>query len=797
MTLLKEYQAAGSLAQELPYWGWLGDDVCLTRSGELLSLARLTPVNAEGLRPEQIDQILDRWQRALSSLDPDSRLYCYFLRRPISFPATHGKDIAAIAKRQRHSFLTHRTSHIQAYLCWTTNPHLRTVADTPSNGWRSYLSGWLAGKRRPHESVFLYTAIQEAHDRFRQMVAAQIALLNDLTPLALLNPVDGSKALNELINRPATPWGGGTGSGLNWRLSLSELEAERRHLRLDGEPVVLYSLLSPPVEARAELLSDLYRLDATLTVSLEWRPAGRDAARRRIVSARRHYFNKRYSLMAHWQQKEATDAAMADTAAEAESARLGDALVELEADGVAYGEIILTIALHGPLDTTERMDGELRRIFNSHDAKLIKEGYGQLPVWFGRLPAQPRNRQIRTIFASAGLAASMAPIFGPPAGQPHSTHLDQPALAVLQTRWHTPYHYDLFAGDVGHTLLLGSTGSGKSFLLNFILVSALQYNPKVLILDLGGSYRWLTRFLEGNYLELSPRDTTFRLRPFDLPNNQRTYQFLAGWITRLLKLAGYDATGGDPSEIQNRIKDLYALPAEQRTLSTFAQSLPSQMWDPLSRWHGGGAWGQFFDRSGPDALLTQADWQVVDLAGAAEHQDLCEAALFYLLERLRLDIESPEHRSRLKIMIVDEAWRFLKDPAALGYLAEAAKTWRKHNAALVLATQSATDITQTPGAAPLLESLPTTLFLANPSLPDQAADTFRLNDREAELIRSLIPKRELYLRRPDSNGILQIEVDPRSYWLYTSSHLDAEQRDKAVAQYGLTEALNHLARGNP
>ena len=81
------------------------------------------------------------------------------------------------------------------------------------------------------------------------------------------------------------------------------------------------------------------------------------------------------------------------------------------------------------------------------------------------------------------------------------------------------------------------------------------------------------------------------------------------------------------------------------------------------------------------------------MAGAAEHEDLCEAALFYLLERLRLALENPDETARVKLMVVDEAWRYLKDPAVLSYLAEAAKTWRKKNAALIMATQSAVDVT--------------------------------------------------------------------------------------------------------
>ena len=194
------------------------------------------------------------------------------------------------------------------------------------------------------------------------------------------------------------------------------------------------------------------------------------------------------------------------------------------------------------------------------------------------------------------------------------------------------------------------------------------------------------------------------------------------------------------------------------------------------------------------ADLQFQDWQVIDMAGAAEHDDLCEAALFYLLERLRLALENPDETARVKLMVVDEAWRYLQDPAVLAYLAEAAKTWRKKNAALIVATQSAVDVTGTAGAEALLESMPTKLFLANPDLPDKAAETFRLNPSEMNTIRGLIPKRELYLRRTDAAGILRLEVDPASYWLYTSSPVDAAKRAAAVEEHGLEQALEHLSK---
>ena len=86
-TELQDYEAAGSLAEELPYWGWLDDErTCLTRAGELMSMARVSPFVLDGQTPEQLDRVIDRWQRMLSGLDARTRFYFYLLRRPIHFP---------------------------------------------------------------------------------------------------------------------------------------------------------------------------------------------------------------------------------------------------------------------------------------------------------------------------------------------------------------------------------------------------------------------------------------------------------------------------------------------------------------------------------------------------------------------------------------------------------------------------------------------------------------------------------------------------------------------------------------
>ena len=142
---MADHHAAGSLADELPYWGWLPDDrTCLTRRGELVTLARLTPTVVDGHTPAQLDAVLGRWQRMLSGIDSRTRIYFYLLRRPATFPDadTGLSAVADLGQRKRRAFLGSRIQQIDTYLAWCYDPRLSTAAHGKhiSPWWKHYLA---------------------------------------------------------------------------------------------------------------------------------------------------------------------------------------------------------------------------------------------------------------------------------------------------------------------------------------------------------------------------------------------------------------------------------------------------------------------------------------------------------------------------------------------------------------------------------------------------------------------------------------------------------------------------------
>ena len=795
-----------SLSSQLPWWGFIDDRLCITRSGRLLGFSRLRPLPADGLSGAAVDQLMTMWSRVLMALGPDVRLWWVVDRWRAPAPdAGKVEGVGAMAASKRRAHVAGRVREYSVCLVWEFDRGLARRVGSGETGIRwlvGYLRNWWQSRCNPHVTTVLRSVLGDVARDVRNQLAGYEARLSAGTLVSPMRAAEAVRVLHRLSNAGQGEWVDGleTRCGLNWRLASRDVTITRSGVTVGGRQVRVWSLASVPGQVVGNCLDGLYGLNADLSVVLGWRAAERQGARRRITSAQHHYHQARHSLVsAMGEGGEATG--LEDFGAASEVMAIGQALVDLQSGDVCFGEMHLSVAVRasGELEFAD-IGTALQRIVGGMDGKIVEETHGLPPVWFGRMPGQTGVDPPRRFFVNSKLASALAPIIGPPRGHDRCDHLDGEPLTTFETAWGTAYGYDLFAGgDVGHTIVLGATGSGKSFLLNCLLVQALKYDPRVLVLDLGRSYRYLTEFVGGKYLALLEGDDLdpasaagMGLQPFGLPPSVRTRQFLVAWVQRLLAIGAYECEADDLTDLDKRVDEVFRRAPSKRTLSALAHLLPRAMWPAMSRWVDEGTWAPWFD--GPPSQLEEfGTWQVVDLAGASEYPDWCEAALWFFLERMRLVMDDESLRGQLKIVVVDEAWRYLKDRLVVRKLVEAAKTWRKMNGVLILATQSAGDIL---GAAPeLLESMPTRLLLGNSSFPDEAAGVLGLTPSELATVKELEPKRELYIHRPGHSAVVRLEVDPESYWLYTSDPADAVRRRAAVERWGLPGALMRLAAG--
>jgi len=157
-------------------------------------------------------------------------------------------------------------------------------------------------------------------------------------------------------------------------------------------------------------------------------------------------------------------------------------------------------------------------------------------------------------------------------------------------------------------------------------------------------------------------------------------------------------------------------------------------------------------------------------------------------------VHDPAEAATLKLCVLDEAWRFIQHPTLRAYIQEGLKTWRKRNAAMVLATQSIDDFASADVLRTVVESCPTKLLLSNPALDrQQYADLFQLNPTELDLVTGLVPRQQLLLKRPGLTKVLNLTVDPKSYWIYTNTPIDNERVATMFRQHGFEEGLDRLA----
>ena len=111
--------------------------------------------------------MIDRWQRMLSGVDSRTRLYFYWLRRPVHFENEDdgsASSVAALGRRKRQAFLEKRVQSVSAYVAWAHDPGLSAVTTQKSSGpwWMAYAKNWMARRRNQQNSVYLHSSIEEA-----------------------------------------------------------------------------------------------------------------------------------------------------------------------------------------------------------------------------------------------------------------------------------------------------------------------------------------------------------------------------------------------------------------------------------------------------------------------------------------------------------------------------------------------------------------------------------------------------------------------------------------------------------
>jgi type IV secretion/conjugal transfer VirB4 family ATPase len=801
--VLKDYREAGSLNALIALWGFVDDAAFLTKSGAVGLVFRLTGVDYECLDHAERHAIARRFEQALRQLDESFRVYQYVLKRPAAPAAAvpHANATVNEALQRRAAYLAGKADALfeleltLVVLCEGWNPR-RTAAARCAAFLRSPRQAASELLSTAASMAVMGDQLDRAAAHLRQKADAFIAQLADTVRPQLLPKTEAFRFFRRLVNYTPHKTEHAVlthDAFLDFFMSDSAVECHRDHLTVDDFAVKVMTMKEAPAKTFAHILQDLYAVPSAFIACLEWQRVPNAKMRRDLHTRRRHFFNKKVSLINYVSTQTKPEEMLVDDSATATVNELGQSLTEMEVHGHFFGACSLTIVAFDR--DARRLDQTVAacvKAFAGHDGALYEESYNLLNAWLAVVPGNSAHNLRRLTLLNTN-AADLSFLFTLHTGSRTSAHLGgQECLAVFETEHRTPYFWNLHHNDVGHALIQGATGSGKSFLVNFILTHAQKYDPTTVIFDLGGSYEKLTRLLGGSVWRMGLAHRDFTINPFCLAPTQEHRHFLFSFVRVLLQSSGqYQLTQHDDRDLYEAVENIYALDAPQRRLITLVNLLPRALGQQLHRWVQGGPYAALFDNV--EDTLTFQRVQCFDFEGLDKFPLVLEPLLFYILHRANAAVQDRDAAGSLKLFVLDEAWRFARDATVKAYITEALKTWRKRNAAMILATQSTEDFATSDLLRTVIESCPTKFFLANPGMDiDRARELFHLNHTEAGLITHLLPRQQALLKRPDVAKVINLHVDPESYWIYTNTPPDNAKLQAAAPDGDVAAAVQRL-----
>ena len=490
-------------------------------------------VDYECLSAGEIDQFTKRLESAFKTFDAKCRVYQYlFKRNHETIPyQTHENPVVNAAIANRMAYLKSKADSLYSlniyYVVLLESPRgkkaLLSILGTRTRDLRAVFKESLALLSTDRQVVLLGNEISRGQTLIKQKASSFILQVNDFLPTELVPKNEAFRVLKRLLNFAPQKQEYARlkhDTFLDYYLCESHLECHRGFLRVDDYYVRVLTLKEPSAQSFSLIFHKLLEVEANFFVVTEWRKEDADKTRARIHSRRRHFHNTKRSLVSYVNASDAPPAAqdiLIDDSKEAQVHDLGEALKELEVKGNYFGEFSLTVVVYDlDLAKLETACAEFYKVFSVHDAQLYDERYNLLNAYLATVPGNYAFNLRRLHITNANYA-DYSFLFTLHTGDRENRHLKTEYLAVLETNHKTPYFLNLHHRDVAHTAILGRTGSGKSFLLNFLITNLQKYEPYTFIFDLGGSFGSLTRLFGGSYIRAGIECHDFKINPFALP----------------------------------------------------------------------------------------------------------------------------------------------------------------------------------------------------------------------------------------------------------------------------------------